>query len=243
MKLHSTPSPQCKICDSSPELYGVTDFNVSCYGNNVHRYNYPLSGHAIYYYKCKNCGLIYTHAFDTWSDDDYSQHIYNAEYTKHDPNFISKRSTHNFNLLHNAFKNLKSFRMIDFGCGDGQLVKLLREYGTDAVGWDPFNNSAPMPEERFEFMTSFEVMEHTPTPVKTMEIIDSLLDQENGKYFFSTLTNDLHLAELMNFWYIAPRNGHITIHSNKSLDVLFAKFGMKVKHISELYHLAYKHRD
>lgn len=243
MKLHTTSSPHCKICDTEADIYGVTDFNVSCYGNNVHRYNYPLSGHAVYYYKCKNCGLIYSHAFDKWSDADYSRYIYNDEYIKHDPNFICKRSLHNFNLLRNAFKNLQNFRMLDFGCGDGQLVQLLQEYGTDVVGWDPFNNSAPIPNEKYEFITSFEVMEHTPTPVKTMEMIDSLLEQNNGKYFFSTLTNDFHLNKLMNFWYIAPRNGHITIYSNKSLDILFSKFGMKVKHISELYHLAYKHSE
>lgn len=206
----------------------------------MHRYNYPLSGHAIYYHRCENCGLIYSHAFDQWSNEDYSNYIYNAEYLQYDPNFVAKRSTHNFNLLRSAFANIKQYRMIDFGCGDGQLVDLLKEYGVNVVGWDPFNNSAPIPNERFELMTSFEVMEHTPDPIKTMEMIDTLLDQQHGKYFFSTLTNDLHLNELMNFWYIAPRNGHITIHSNKSLDILFSKFGMEVKHISELYHLAYK---
>jgi SAM-dependent methyltransferase len=243
MNLFTTETPKCKICLTSSLLYGVTDFNTSCYGSNVHRYNYPLSGYAIYYYRCPHCGLIYTHAFDGWSNDDFLTHIYNDEYVKYDPNFVSGRAEHNFKLLCSAFKDIKKIHALDFGCGDGQLVNLLKKAGVDITGWDPFNHASPMPDDTFEFITSFEVMEHTTDPVNTVATIGALLDEHRGKYFFSTLTNDLHQNELMNFWYIAPRNGHVTLYSEKSLDILFKTFGMRVKHISELYHLAYKCRE
>lgn len=230
----------CKICKSTASLFGVTDFNTSCYGQNVHRYNYPLSGYAIYYHKCNSCDLIFTNAFDDWSDGDYQQYIYNDEYIKYDPNFNESRSKKNAQLLLTNIKGLSGFKMLDFGCGDGQLVNKLKAKGINVRGWDPFHNNEPMPATTFDFITSFEVMEHTPDPIKTMSLIDELMPEKTGKYFFSTTVNDAHIDKLMNNWYIAPRNGHITIYSKKSLDILFEKFGMKVIHFSESYHIAYK---
>lgn len=230
----------CKICESPAHLYGVTDFNTSCYGNNVHRYNYPLSGHAIYYHKCTYCNLIFTNAFDDWSDEEYKQHIYNDDYIKYDPNFDKVRPEKNAHLLLSNFKELTTCTMLDFGCGDGQLINILKKEGVNTAGWDPFHKDTPMPETTFDFVTSFEVMEHTPDPIKTVSLIHELMTETTGKYFFSTGVNDTHINELMNNWYIAPRNGHITIYSQKSLEILFARFGMKVIHLSEWYHLAFK---
>lgn len=236
----SKKESQCKICNNTASLFGVTDFNTSCYADNVHRYNYPLSGHAIYYFKCRCCGLIYTDSFDNWSEADFKKHIYNDEYIKYDPNFNEKRPQHNAKLLLNSFSDIHNYHALDFGCGDGQLVAILRNNDVDITGWDPFNYNGEMPSGTFEFITSFEVMEHTPSPYVTVEQINSLLNKHNGKYFFSTEVNDSKVGDIMNNWYIAPRNGHVTIYSKSSLDILFSAFNMKVLHFSDLYHLAYK---
>ncbi len=230
----------CKICGSGARLYGVTDFNTACYANNVHRYVYPLSGIPVYYHQCNACGLIFTHAFDDWSDEEFQQHIYNDDYLKYDPAFNQTRPEKNAEILLSNFKELCTCTMLDFGCGDGQLVNKLKEKNINVTGWDPFHNDAPMPEHTFEFVTSFEVMEHTPDPLKTVFLINELMDKKTGKYFFSTGVCDNHVDEIMNNWYIAPRNGHVTIYSKKSLEILFARFGMKVVHFSEWYHLAYR---
>jgi len=58
--------------------------------------------------------------------------------------------------------------------------------------------------------------------------------------FFSTYTIDKLPQGGMDFWYIAPRNGHITIYTEKSLQQLFSRFELSVHHFGNGYHLAYR---
>ncbi len=44
----------------------------------------------------------------------------------------------------------------------------------------------------------------------------------------------------MNDWYIAPRNGHITIHSEASLNALFSAHGFQITHLNRWSHVAMK---
>jgi len=41
----------------------------------------------------------------------------------------------------------------------------------------------------------------------------------------------------LNWWYAAPRNGHISLYSRKSLEVLAAKFGLTYVSFSMGTHL------
>lgn len=54
------------------------------------------------------------------------------------------------------FSDIKSYHMLDFGCGNNKLVDLLKEKGVDATGWDPFYQNDSMPQERFEFIVSLK---------------------------------------------------------------------------------------
>ncbi|TKU72639.1 class I SAM-dependent methyltransferase [Citrobacter sp. wls706] len=227
----------CKICNSEASLYGVIDFNEL---HGRHGLKSKLSGQPIYYHRCEHCGLIYTNAFDHWNEDDFSTYIYNDEYIHIDPDFPELRPQQNARFLIENFSDIKSYHMLDFGCGNNKLVDLLKEKGVDATGWDPFYQNDSMPQEKFEFIVSFEVMEHTPDPIKTVSLIDNLLNSNNGKFFFSTLNNDSRLHLKMDDWYILPRGGHVSYYSTKSLNILFHKFNMEVHHICDGLHLAFK---
>jgi hypothetical protein len=54
---------------------------------------------------------------------------------------------------------------------------------------------------------------------------------------FSTLTIDKLPPRSLEFWYIAPRNGHVTIHTRRSLAALAARFGKRLHHFSDGMHL------
>ncbi|MFP2504064.1 class I SAM-dependent methyltransferase [Buttiauxella gaviniae] len=234
---HADVKSICKVCNSEALLYGVIDFN-DVHGR--HQLTMQLSGHPITYHKCERCGLIFTNAFDDWSESDFSKYIYNDDYIKIDPDFPHNRPVQNFNFLMENFEEIRNYHLLDYGCGSNKLVGLLKDNGVGATGWDPFYQSDAMPDDRFDFIVSFEVMEHTPNPVKTVSLINDLLDNQHGKCFFSTLNNDNRLSKKMNDWYILPRAGHVTYYSRKSLDILFNKFDMRVFHISDGLHLALK---
>ena len=111
--------------------------------------------------------------------------------------------------------------------------------GFAAETYDPFTKFNRMPEERFDLITCFEVMEHVPAPKTTVESMVSLL-KEQGAILFSTLLPPADFEALgLNWWYASPRNGHISLYSGQSLALLFQPHGMKVASFSSDLHLAY----
>lgn len=232
----------CKICGNAANLYGVTDFNTACIQDHVHGYIYPLSGVAIYYHQCDSCGLIYTNAFDNWSTDDYAKHIYNDEYVKFDPAYPKIRPQENASFLLKNFSAIARLSVLDYGSGSGQLAEELKLRGISISCWDPYGRDKNKPDGVFQLITCFEVFEHTANPKEVVSEISSLLDTD-GFLFFTTLTNDSMQQKCMDNWYIAPRNGHISIYSKKSLTDLFSQFDMQVKTIDSSTHIAYKNNS
>jgi SAM-dependent methyltransferase len=228
----------CKICKTDAPIHGVVDFNKCC---DEYRGTFlPLSGVPIYYHKCSECGLIFTNAFDKWDKSEFLEHIYNEEYIKVDPDYIEDRPLSFSSYVYDFIKKGENLKIVDYGGGNGRMSQLLTAKGVYCKSWDPMEITDYMPPEKtFDLATAFEVFEHTPTPLSTTEQALSFLN-DNGVLLFSTLTIDSLSYRDVGFWYIAPRNGHVTIYSKKSLEVLFGKFGFHVHHYNDGMHLAFR---
>jgi 2-polyprenyl-6-hydroxyphenyl methylase/3-demethylubiquinone-9 3-methyltransferase len=60
-------------------------------------------------------------------------------------------------------------------------------------------------------------MEHTSDPVSTLRDVASFLDQ-SGVLIFTTGIQPYDIGHVRaGWWYIAPRNGHLSIFSEPSL--------------------------
>jgi Methyltransferase domain len=58
---------------------------------------------------------------------------------------------------------------------------------------------------------------------------------------FFTLTQPTHFDELgLRWWYVGPRNGHVSLYSRRSLAILFEKSGMRLVSLSDLVHMAFR---
>jgi hypothetical protein len=228
----------CKICSARAPLYGVVDFNKSC--EDAKGAYLPLSGIPVHYHKCSSCGLVFTITFDHWDKNDFRQHIYNDEYIKVDPEYLEIRPAGNVALVADFIKKAPAMRCLDYGGGNGKFAALMRQRGVDAHCWDPVSEDLEIPQTAsFDFMTAFEVLEHTPEPLATIEQALGFL-REGGVMLFSTGTLDHLPNRSMDYWYIAPRNGHITLYLKKSLQTLFSRFGYRCHHFNNDLHLAFK---
>lgn len=224
----------CKVCGHPAVFFGAVDFNKNPEGA------LPFAGVSIPYHRCESCGLIFSTAFDTWSNDDFRAHIYNDDYVKVDPEYVSARPLAWADAVAAfALKHGGNPRILDYGGGSGLMARALREKGLSAVSWDPMKPEVPPEPHTFDIVTCFEVLEHTPTPKKSAKEILAFLAPA-GVVIFSTLVSDSWSPCDVNFWYVAPRNGHITIHTKNSLRTLFGAFGYRVHHMTDDVHMAFQ---
>ena len=178
----------CRICGSSARFIGSkagkfarTDFNL---------------------YRCPDCGLSFVGNPITDHKAVYSEDFYKGrgadpmvdyEFELYHPQETVR--IYEWRGILRAVTALrgetKGCRWLDFGCGNGGLVRYLREKGAaDAVGFDegwiadraralsiPILRPDELASHRgaFEVVTAMEVFEHLPDPVSSLRDIRSLM--------------------------------------------------------------------
>jgi 2-polyprenyl-6-hydroxyphenyl methylase/3-demethylubiquinone-9 3-methyltransferase len=231
----------CKICGGNAPLYGVVDFHRAC--DIAKGAQLSLSGVPIYYRRCEHCGFLFTDAFDNWDMQQFKTHIYNSEYELVDPDYETKRPRDNADFIARYWGAMKEqARILDYGGGNGTLSAALREYGFQtALTYDPMvPGFSSRPEGKYDLVTSFETLEHVPDPVGSVaDILE--YSAEPGLIFFSTLVQPADFdRQRLNWWYVGPRNGHISLFSKRALAMVWNRFGYKVASLTDDIHFAFR---
>ncbi len=231
----------CKICSGRAPLYGVVDFHRAC--DIAHGAHLPLSGVPIYYRRCEGCGFLYTDAFDNWDMTQFKTHVYNNEYKLVDPDYEIERPRSNAGFIAQHWGALKEqTRILDYGGGNGTLSATLRENGfRTALTYDPMVSSfSSQPEGKYDLVTSFETLEHVSDPVGSVADILKY-SAEPGLVVFSTLVQPADFdQQRLNWWYVGPRNGHISLFSKHALAMVWNRFGYKLASLNDNVHVAFR---
>jgi hypothetical protein len=234
------PMP-CKICGGSARLYGVVDFARNCEIPNGIKL--PLIGTPIYYRRCGSCGFLFTDAFDDWDDYQFKTHIYNDAYHSIDPDYISDRPRSNAEVVTRLWGPHKTeTRVLDYGGGNDVFCTTLRTNGFPmAVTYDPMvPEYARRPDNKFELVTCFETLEHLPNPRAGIAQITEFV-ADPGAILFTTLLlpGDFDVQRL-NWWYVGPRNGHVSMFSRHALTAAWDQHFYKVVSFNDHVHLAFR---
>ncbi|MBV7535111.1 class I SAM-dependent methyltransferase [Duganella sp. sic0402] len=226
----STPaSVACPVCAVATVIHDVVDFNKSC--EEARQHFLPLSGRPIYYHRCTGCGFVLAPEFSSWSEQEFQQHIYNERYIEIDPDYVSRRPLANAEFVRQLFGDSRQLiRHLDYGGGAGVLSEALRGQGWDSTSYDPFPRSEQKIAAlgKFNLITAFEVFEHVPDVTELMNNLGTLMENE-CMVIFSTLLSDGHIQPntRLTWWYASPRNGHISLFSNRSLVLLAEQRGLQ----------------
>jgi len=238
----TTTTPiSCKICDGASPLYGVVDMHRPCEIPNGVRP--PLSGVPVYYRRCAHCGFLFTDAFDDWDHQQFRSHIYNDGYLAFDPEYQVKRPSGNAGSVASLWGPHKAgMRVLDYGGGNDVFCSVLRAAGfREAVTYDPMvPEHATPPQGKFDLVTCFETLEHLPDPMAGVaRIVDCVA--EPGAVLYSTLTQPDDFERMgMSWWYVGPRNGHISIFSKQALAAAWARYGFRTVSLNPGMHLAFR---
>ena len=117
----------------------------------------------------------------------------------------------------------------------------LRKGGFPSVAtYDPFFHSrGDFAQKTYDLILSFEVFEHVPDPHRLMGDLVSFL-RRDGVIFFTTLFQPKNLDELgISWWYLAPRNGHLSLYSRDSLRLLASAHGLRLFSVNDSTHVAF----
>ncbi len=231
----------CKCCGSLAPLFGRVDFQKSCEEHNG--LFLPPSGIMVPYFRCQACGFLFTRFFDHWTDVEFQAHVYNEDYAAVDPEYANVRPTGWAQAITDGFQtHLANIEALDWGGGTGRLAELLRASGVRrAETWEPFNpDFASLPEGDFNLISCIEVLEHLPDPKTGIRDLARPLRTE-GAMLISTLLQPANILEIRTaWWYLAPRNGHISLHSAKSLELVLGGQGCHLKTIMPHVHWAWR---
>jgi 2-polyprenyl-6-hydroxyphenyl methylase/3-demethylubiquinone-9 3-methyltransferase len=207
-------STNCKVCGSRANVFDVVDFNKFCAREF---YGFGLSGIFVLYLRCQVCGFMFTQFFDDWSPEEFARFIYNEDYIRVDGEYADSRPKRDAAAMALRLAEFTGLNILDYGSGTGRFAEYLAAAGIGKVSsYDPFT-SPTRPDDRFDLITCFEVVEHSTAPAATLADIASLLDP-GGCIIFSTGIQPPDIAEIRsNWWYVAPRNGHASIYTHEAL--------------------------
>src|ERR1039458_2047907 len=189
-----------------------------------------MGKYEIQYFRCPNCGLIETEQ-PYWLPEAYQQPIAPGDVGLLQRSIKAARATQ---VYISAFSDA-SGRFVDFGGGYGTLTRLMRDGGYDFYHHDKhcqnlFASGFEVTEGDCDFkvVTAFEVLEHLVDPVAEVAQMVRLAKT----ILFSTEVAPKEKPPLPgSWWYYAPDCGqHVTLYTNRSLDLLAAKFGLRHYH-------------
>jgi 2-polyprenyl-6-hydroxyphenyl methylase/3-demethylubiquinone-9 3-methyltransferase len=205
----------CKICDGKADFFDIVDFNKYC--GQQEAFLSDISGVEVPYYRCELCEFTFTDLCDEWTAEDFRKFIYNDEYEIVDPEYKTIRPAYTADNMAKILEGCEEISIIDYGSGSGQFAQEMRSRGFSVVSsYDPFS-SPEMPSGRFDVACLFEVIEHMPDPMKTLRNIVSEILEPSGIIILTQSIQPVDFKETRGrWWYIGPRNGHISTYSEKT---------------------------
>jgi len=230
----------CKICQGATEIVGEKQSD--------------LAKRTFRLVRCKNCGFAFVE--DPWLD--YAA-IYDTAY--YEGRGADPSVDYHFELAHPArairryewsgivevVRRLTGLpaatRWLDFGCGNGGLVRHAREaVGCEAIGTEEGAivadaRKAGIPilgrdelkarEGTFDVVTAIEVLEHVVNPLEVLGQIRRLL-RPGGVFFYTTGNAQPQRQRLLTWQYFRPEI-HISLYEPASMREALQRSGFEAR--------------
>ena len=132
------------------------------------------------------------------------------------------------NMINLHVRPLKDVRnILDFGSGPyPMLKKILEKDEYNVTIFDPFYNpDLSYKDNKYDMVTSTEVIEHFVNPIKEFEEMLSRL-KENGYLCFMTNYRLMDAEKFLNWWYRRDQT-HVAFYNEKTFNYLMKKYNLK----------------
>ncbi len=203
-------SSTCPICDTNQKLAFFQDAERE-------------------YYRCSCCDLIFVPR-----DYHLSEYEERARYDSHNNDPEDPRYRNFFKQLLTPLLAIlpRNSYGLDFGSGPGPTLSLmLEECGHKVDLYDKFyaQNDAVF-QNRYDFITATEVVEHLSSPLKDLEVLVKILHKDG----ILAIMTEIVLPQLdFTSWYYKNDPSHLCFYSEKTFVYLANLLGLEIVALSE----------
>ena len=230
-KIQDTPK---NYSNSWSEIMRNPQLCRCCLSTTRHIFNGVLLGHQVNYFECPVCAYIQTET-PHWLDQAYAEAI-NVSDTG-----IMVRNQTNARIVIATLMHLGELdsTVVDCAGGYGILVRLLRDFGINALWADRYcqNLLARGFEHRTEpaaLVTAFEAFEHFENPAEELDRLLTLAPN----VLFSTELIASPAPQQADWWYYGKEHGqHIGFFRIKTLEKIAKERGKFLVTNCKSYHL------
>ncbi|GAC1441319.1 MAG: hypothetical protein NVSMB51_21430 [Solirubrobacteraceae bacterium] len=227
----------CRVCAHASELVGPVAGSYS--------------GRSFQLRRCEACGLAFI--ADPWLDFAaiYDERYYAGEGADPMVDYAFELAHPDAALRQYEWRGitrmverllgrLEGVNWLDYGCGNGGLVRAARQHGAEAIGFEEGAMAAELPRHgipsltraelarcagHFDVVTAIEVFEHTLDPVAEMRSMRALL--RPGGLLFLTTGNAAPFRDRLQRWsYVIPEI-HISFFEPRTLANAMLQSGLQ----------------
>lgn len=218
----------CLICQSPTDKYLVATV---------------LRKYEVTYTKCRSCGFIATET-PYWLDEAYDSAITSLDIG------LPRRNLHWMPVVEAIIRQwfVAGDAFLDYGGGYGLFVRLMRDQGFNFYRQDTycanlfakhFDISDYPDQTVFGMVTAFEVFEHLPDPLNSVEHMLSYSDN----ILFSTELQPGTNVTPATWWYFTPDTGqHVSLYTKESLSRLADQLGLRLYSDGQHLHMLTRER-
>ncbi len=190
--------------------------------------------------KCVKCNFVFAKTVP-------SKEILVKHYDAYGRNdYLSPITIKRYNELLDKFENFrKTNRLLDVGCGIGYFLEIAKNRGWEVYG-NEFTKEAMLicqkkginmsfgelseemfPENFFDVITSFEVIEHLSFPIKDLNLMMKYLRKAGGMYITTPNFNSINRYYLKNKWNIISYPEHLSYFTKSTINKAIRRIGIK----------------
>ncbi|MEA1918541.1 MAG: class I SAM-dependent methyltransferase [Campylobacterota bacterium] len=206
----------CKICNQPTQHYFDTQMQWD-------------------FYHCKACEFFFKDPKHYLEDDQEIRVYQNHNNSFESPGYVEMFESFMDATFKPYIKEIKT--VLEFGCGPGPvLATLLEQQGLHVSKYDKFFFPEKVYEsQRYDLISSTEVLEHIDTPNAIMQFFHQHL-QPKGYLAIMTQFHSNNEKEFLQWWYRKDPT-HICFFTPHTFEVLAQKHGFKVLHFDTKKHI------
>jgi SAM-dependent methyltransferase len=235
--MNAASAPECKICASTTVEAGTKWGKLE--QRDFHLRQCPRCHFGFVADPCTDYARIYS---DAYYRGEGADPLVDYEFELEHPDRTIRQ--YEWQGIYRTVQSLapisSNTRWLDFGCGNGGLVRYCRSKQVSAVGFEegaiaekalaagiPIVPRDGLDERRFDVITAIEVLEHVDEPLEVLRDIRRLL-KPDGLFFFTTGNAAPYRGHLSSWSYVTPEI-HISFFEPETLRQALTRTGFRAE--------------